>query len=52
MAGIQPAVSPRAAAGLFGLVILLWGANWPVMKQGLDHFPPLHFALLRMLLGG
>lgn len=51
MAITQPAASPRAAAGLFGLVIVLWGVNWPVMKTGLAYFPPLHFALLRMLLG-
>ncbi|GAB4357230.1 MAG: DMT family transporter [Immundisolibacter sp.] len=51
MGATQPAAGPRAAAGLFGLVIVLWGVNWPVMKQGLMYFPPLHFALLRMLLG-
>jgi drug/metabolite transporter (DMT)-like permease len=45
------AVSPRTSAGLFVLMIVLWGVNWPVMKVGLDYIPPLHFALLRMLLG-
>jgi len=45
------AVSPRTAAGLFVLMIVLWGVNWPVMKIGLDYFPPFHFALLRMSLG-
>lgn len=50
---VQPnaVVSPRTAAGLFVLMIVLWGVNWPVMKVGLDYFPPFHFALLRMLLG-
>ena len=45
------AASPRTAAGLFVLMIVLWGVNWPVMKIGLDYFPPFHFALLRMSLG-
>jgi drug/metabolite transporter (DMT)-like permease len=33
------------------LVILLWGANWPVMKVGLEHIPPLWFAVARMAMG-
>ncbi|WP_068803892.1 DMT family transporter [Immundisolibacter cernigliae] len=45
------AVSPRTAAGLFVLMVVLWGVNWPVMKVGLDYIPPFHFALLRMTLG-
>ncbi|WP_448508845.1 DMT family transporter [Immundisolibacter sp.] len=45
------AVSPRTAAGLFVLMIVLWGVNWPVMKIGLDYIPPFQFALLRMSLG-
>lgn len=52
MATPSTAVSGRTAAGLFVLVIVLWGVNWPVMKVGLAYLPPLHFALLRMLLGG
>ncbi len=51
-ADANAAVSSRTAAGLFVLVIVLWGVNWPVMKVGLAYIPPLHFALLRMLLGG
>ncbi len=37
---------------LFGMVILLWGVNWPVMKVGLTLLPPLHFAFARTVLGG
>ncbi len=51
MTSSSAAVSPRTAAGLFVLMIVLWGVNWPVMKVGLDYIPPFHFALLRMSLG-
>jgi drug/metabolite transporter (DMT)-like permease len=36
---------------LLGLVILLWGVNWPIMKTGLSYLPPLWFAFARVLLG-
>lgn len=32
-------------------VVIVWGANWPVMKVTLAHIPPLSFALARLLLG-
>lgn len=51
MADSSAAVSPRTAAGLFVLMIALWGVNWPVMKVGLGYFPPFHFALMRLTLG-
>lgn len=38
-------------AALLGLVVLLWGVNWPIMKVGLQFMPPLWFATLRTLLG-
>lgn len=44
-------VSQRAAWLLLAAVVLLWGANWPVMKVGLAYIPPLTFAATRMLLG-
>ena len=44
-------LSPAAALTLLGLVIVLWGANWPVMKVGLEHIPPLLFTSTRMILG-
>ena len=28
-----------------------WGLNWPVMKIGVTHFPPLTFRALSTLLG-
>ena len=47
----SPSLSPAAAMTLLGLVIVLWGANWPVMKVGLEYIPPLLFAAMRMLMG-
>lgn len=44
-------VSTRTAASLLVVVIVLWGANWPIMKIGLHYMPPLTFAALRMALG-
>ncbi|QTF10567.1 EamA family transporter [Brenneria izadpanahii] len=34
------------------LAIVVWGANWPVMKLGLEHITPLWFSALRFALGG
>lgn len=42
----------RRAYLLLGAVIVLWGANWPIMKVGLGYIPPLWFAAARILLGG
>jgi len=39
-------------AALLGLAILIWGANWPVMKAGLEHITPIWFAATRFALGG
>ena len=36
---------------LLAAIILLWGANWPIMKVGLQYLPPLWFATARVLLG-
>ncbi|GJD65851.1 DMT family transporter [Methylobacterium frigidaeris] len=36
---------------LLGGAILLWGANWPVMKVGLGHVSPLWFSASRFTLG-
>lgn len=41
----------RHAAVLLGLVILLWGVNWPIIKLGLHYMPPLWFAFVRITLG-
>jgi drug/metabolite transporter (DMT)-like permease len=39
------------AVGLLVSLVLLWGANWPLLKLGLAHLQPLWFAALRMLMG-
>lgn len=39
------------AYGLLGGIILLWGANWPIMKVGLEYLPPLWFGEFRLLIG-
>lgn len=45
-------VSVGRAYLLLSAIILLWGANWPIMKVGVTLMPPLWFAFLRVLLGG
>jgi len=40
----------RNAWILFGLSVLFWGINWPIMKVGLNHISPLWFATLRVWL--
>ena len=42
--------SRARALGLLGLVIGLWGSNWPIMKVGLMDMPPLSFAAARLSL--
>jgi drug/metabolite transporter (DMT)-like permease len=36
---------------LLAALTLVWGLNWPVMKVGVSHLPPLSFRALSMLLG-
>jgi drug/metabolite transporter (DMT)-like permease len=43
-------VSRRTAGALLVLVVLLWGANWPIMKVGLQSISPLSFTALRIVL--
>jgi len=45
------AFSPATARLLLVAVVVLWGANWPVMKVGLESMPPVWFAAARMTLG-
>jgi drug/metabolite transporter (DMT)-like permease len=42
--------SPRQLV-LLVLLTLVWGLNWPVMKLGVTHYPPLTFRTLSMWLG-
>ncbi len=41
----------RQAYLLLAAVIVLWGANWPIMKIGIALIPPIWFASIRLLLG-
>ncbi|MFB6415893.1 MULTISPECIES: DMT family transporter [Bradyrhizobium] len=41
------ALSPRAAVGLFLIVVLAWGVNWSVTKQLVQFVPPLWSAAIR-----
>ena len=43
--------SRRTAYLLLGSLVLLWGANWPVMKLTLAVLPPFWFVTLRLYLG-
>ena len=43
---------PRQKAFLILVALVLtWGINWPIMKVGIAHIPPLWFATIRMLMG-
>jgi len=41
----------RRAWLLLVLVTLIWGCNWPVMKIGVAHMPPLWFGVYRSAIG-
>ena len=43
--------SQRTAYLLLGSLVLLWGANWPVMKLTLAVLPPYWFVTVRLYLG-
>ncbi len=42
---------PGRAYLLLLALILLWGANWPIMKVGLQSITPLWFSVARMVMG-
>ncbi|ADV01979.1 DMT family transporter [Alicycliphilus denitrificans] len=46
----MPAFSRRQLIVLV-LLTLVWGFNWPVMKMGVAHFPPLTFRMASLWLG-
>lgn len=50
-AGASRTVTRGMALTLLVLVIILWGVNWPVMKQVVGHMPPISFVASRLLLG-
>lgn len=41
----------RQASLLLLGIVLVWGANWPIMKVGLGYIPPFWFAAARLALG-
>ncbi len=50
--GAAGPMSHRQAYGVLGLVIVLWGINWPFMKIGLQSIGPMTFVVARMIMGG
>lgn len=45
-------LSPQAKGiALLLAAIVIWGANWPVMKTGLAHITPIWFSATRFVLG-
>src|SRR5271169_552695 len=48
--GAQP-IQLRHAMMLVGMLVLIWGCNWPANKIILIHISPLWFAYLRLALG-
>ena len=44
----MPASLSRKELMLLGLLTLLWGVNWPIMKAGVQDFAPLTFRTLCM----
>lgn len=50
-AAFAPVPSYRTALLLLLAVIVVWGANWPILKIGLDYVAPLTFAAFRLVLG-
>lgn len=46
----MPAFTPRQLL-LLALLTLIWGINWPIMKLGVTHFPPLSFRGFSMWIG-
>jgi drug/metabolite transporter (DMT)-like permease len=45
-------ISRRRALLLLASLMLIWGANWPILKLGVRHIPPLWLAADRMILAG
>jgi len=41
----------RRQLAILVLLTLAWGVNWPVMKLGVTHYPPLTFRALSIMLG-
>lgn len=46
----MPSFTPKQLI-LLVLLTIAWGLNWPVMKLGVQHFPPLSFRMVSMWIG-
>lgn len=46
----MPSFTPKQLVFLV-LLTLIWGVNWPVMKLGVQNFPPLTFRMISMWIG-
>jgi drug/metabolite transporter (DMT)-like permease len=44
-------LSRGAAYGVFAVLVLIWGLNWPIMKMVVHLMPPLWFVVARLALG-
>ena len=44
---MNSSLSPRAAIGLFLIVVLAWGVNWSMTKQIVQFLPPLWTSAIR-----
>lgn len=44
---MNSSLSPRAAVGLFLIVVLAWGVNWSMTKQIVQFLPPLWTSAIR-----
>ena len=44
-------LSRGAAYGVFAVLVLIWGLNWPIMKMVVQLMPPLWFVVARLALG-
>src|SRR5688572_13412824 len=44
-------LSRGAAYGVFAVLVLIWGLNWPIMKMVVQFMPPLWFVVARLALG-
>ena len=38
--------------GLYGLLVLIWGSTWLVIRISLDHYPPFFTLAIRFLVAG
>ena len=47
---VMPSFTPKQLI-LLVLLTIVWGLNWPVMKLGVQHFPPLTFRMVSMWIG-